>query len=83
MGIGFVGHPTRSIVVEESSQVGQVRREAQSLAQLAGFAELDAGRVTLAAVEIATNVLRHGPRGLPGECRRRPSPHRFDLRPPG
>lgn len=60
MGIGFVGHPTRSIVVEESSQVGQVRREAQSLAQLAGFAELDAGRVTLAAVEIATNVLRHG-----------------------
>jgi len=60
MGIGFVGQVTRAITVEEATQVGQVRREAQVLAQLADFAELDAGRVTLAAVEIATNVLRHG-----------------------
>mgnify|MGYP001293292835 CR=1 FL=1 len=60
MGIGFVGQVTRAITVDEATRVGQVRREAQVLAQLAGFAELDAGRVTLVAVEIATNVLRHG-----------------------
>ena len=60
MGIAFAGLPTRAITVEEASQVGQVRREAQALAMLAGLAEIDAGRVTLAAMEIATNVLRHG-----------------------
>lgn len=60
MGIGFVGHVTRAITVEESSQAGQARREAQALAVLAGFGEIDAGRVTLVAMEIATNMLRHG-----------------------
>ncbi|WP_372012297.1 ATP-binding protein [Pseudoxanthomonas sp. 10H] len=60
MGVGFAGHATRTIPVEESSQVGQVRREALGLAVLAGFGELDAGRVALAATELATNVLRHG-----------------------
>lgn len=60
MGIGFSGHVTRVIPVEESSQVGQVRREALNLAVLAGFDETDGGRVALAATEIATNVLRHG-----------------------
>ncbi|WP_162201675.1 ATP-binding protein [Pseudoxanthomonas suwonensis] len=60
MGVGFVGQATRAIVVEEATQAGQVRREAQELARLAGFGELDAGRVTLVAMEVATNVLRHG-----------------------
>lgn len=60
MGISFSGHVTRVILVEESSQVGQVRREALNLASLADFNELDGGRVALAATEIATNILRHG-----------------------
>lgn len=60
MGIGFAGHLTRAIPVEETTQVGQVRREALSLAMLAGFGEIDGGRVALVATEIATNVLRHG-----------------------
>lgn len=60
MGISFSGPVTRVIPVEESSQVGQVRREALSLAMLAEFDEIDGGRVALAATEIATNVLRHG-----------------------
>lgn len=60
MGISFSGHLTRVIPVEESSQVGQVRREALGLAALAEFDETDAGRVALAATEIATNLLRHG-----------------------
>jgi len=60
MGISFSGHITRVIPVEESSQVGQVRREALGLAALAEFDETDAGRVALAATEITTNLLRHG-----------------------
>lgn len=63
MGISFSGHVTRVIPVEEQSQVGQVRREALSLAALADFGEMDGGRVALAATEIATNVLRHGKGG--------------------
>jgi anti-sigma regulatory factor (Ser/Thr protein kinase) len=60
MVISFSGHVTRVVSVEESSQVGQVRREALHLAGLADFGELDGGRVALAATEIATNVLKHG-----------------------
>lgn len=60
MGVGFIGQATRVIPVEEATRVGQVRREARALAACAGFGELDAGRVTLAATEVATNVLRHG-----------------------
>lgn len=60
MGVGFSGHVTRVIPVEESSQVGQVRREALAMAVLAGFDEGDAGRVAIVATEIASNLLRHG-----------------------
>src|SRR5690606_7039730 len=60
MGVAFRGQVTRSIPVEESSQVGQVRREALGLANAAGFGEIDGGRVALVATEVATNVLRHG-----------------------
>jgi anti-sigma regulatory factor (Ser/Thr protein kinase) len=48
------------VVVEEVSQVGQARREALALADHAGFDEMDAGRVALAATELATNVIKHG-----------------------
>lgn len=61
--MSFSGGITRVIPVEESSQVGQVRREALQVAALAGFDETDRGRVGLAATEIATNVLRHGQGG--------------------
>jgi anti-sigma regulatory factor (Ser/Thr protein kinase) len=60
MGVRFSGQATRVVPVEEGSQVGQVRREALTVAEHAGFGELDAGRVALAATELATNVLRHG-----------------------
>ncbi len=61
--MSFTGQVTRIIPVEESSQVGQVRREATQIAVGAGFDELDGGRVALVATEIATNVLRHGQGG--------------------
>ncbi len=60
MDLNFSGHVTRVVAVEEASQVGQARREALSLAQQAGFDEMDAGRVALAATEMATNILKHG-----------------------
>ncbi len=60
MEVSFSGHVTRVVVLEESSQVGQARREALALAGLAGFNETDGGRVALAAMELATNVLKHG-----------------------
>jgi len=60
VGLSFTGPVTRVVPVEETTQVGQVRREALALAAQAGFDALDAGRVGLAATELATNVLRHG-----------------------
>ncbi|MFL6587509.1 MAG: SpoIIE family protein phosphatase [Luteimonas sp.] len=63
MGVAFSGHITRVVPVDESSQVGQVRREASSVALQAGFDDVDVGRVAIVATEIATNVLRHGQGG--------------------
>lgn len=60
MGLSFSGLATRVVAVDEATQVGQVRREALSLAAIAGFDALDAGRVGLVATEVSTNVLRHG-----------------------
>lgn len=63
MDVNFSGHLTQVVVVEESTQVGQARREAQALADRCGFSETDAGRVALAATELATNILKHGSGG--------------------
>ncbi len=60
MGLSFSGPATRVVPVGEGTQVGQVRRDALQLAAQAGFDDLDAGRVGLAATELATNLLRHG-----------------------
>ncbi len=60
MDLNFTGQVTRVVAVEEVSQVGQARREALALAEHAGFDEMDAGRVALAATELATNVIKHG-----------------------
>lgn len=60
MDLNFVGRVTQVVVVEEVSQVGQARRNAQTLADSMGFDEMDAGRVALAATELATNLIKHG-----------------------
>lgn len=60
MDLNFSGPLTRVVIVEETTQVGQARREALLLAAQAGFNEVDAGRVALAATEMATNLWRHG-----------------------
>lgn len=59
MDLTFPGQPTRIVVIEETTQIGQARREAQQVAVAAGFGEADAGRVALVATELATNVLKH------------------------
>ena len=60
MDLNFAGRLTRVVVVEESSQVGQARRDALAMAEAIGFDQMDAGRVALAATELATNVIKHG-----------------------
>jgi anti-sigma regulatory factor (Ser/Thr protein kinase) len=64
MDVNFSGRVTRRVPVEETTQVGQARREALMLAEQCGFGELDAGRVALAATELATNLLKHGRGGV-------------------
>lgn len=60
MDLNFAGRVTRVVAVEEVSQVGQARRDALAMADAIGFDEMDAGRVALAATELATNVIKHG-----------------------
>ncbi len=60
MDLTWAGFGTQRIAVEDSSQVGQARRAAHSLAEQVGFDATDAGRAALVATELATNVLRHG-----------------------
>lgn len=49
-------------VVDEESKVGEVRRAAQAMANFE-FDEQVAGRVAIAATELANNLLRHAGRG--------------------
>jgi len=60
MDVSISGEVTRTVVVEEPTQVGQARRDAQAMAHRLGFDETDCGRVALAASELASNLLRHG-----------------------
>ncbi|MCC5098432.1 ATP-binding protein [Xanthomonas campestris] len=60
MEVTFAGAPTRSIRLDDASQVGQARREAVTLAQALALDEASCGRVALVATELATNVLKHG-----------------------
>lgn len=59
MDVIFEGGLTQVVPVEETSQIGQARRVAQQVATAAGFDATDAGRVSLIATELATNVLKH------------------------
>lgn len=57
------GSLTQVLPVDDDSQVGHARRVAQRLAMDLGFDEIDAGRVALAATELATNLLKHAGQG--------------------
>ena len=50
----------QSIVVTESSQIAQARRAVTAMAGRQGFNEEDAGRAALIAVEICSNLVKHG-----------------------
>ncbi|WAW85896.1 ATP-binding protein [Xanthomonas citri pv. malvacearum] len=59
MEVNVTGLVTRSFRVDETSQVGQSRREATALAQMLAFDEASCGRVALVATELATNMVKH------------------------
>jgi anti-sigma regulatory factor (Ser/Thr protein kinase) len=64
MEVMLAGEVTRAFRVDETSQVGQARREAAVLAQALGFDEAACGRVALVATELATNMVKHGRGGV-------------------
>jgi anti-sigma regulatory factor (Ser/Thr protein kinase) len=45
--------------IDEETKIGEARRDAQRLAQLHGLDATAAGRVAIAATELATNLMRH------------------------
>jgi anti-sigma regulatory factor (Ser/Thr protein kinase) len=49
--------------VTEASQVGEARRSAARLAELAGLGETDRGRVAIVVTELANNLVRHAAGG--------------------
>jgi anti-sigma regulatory factor (Ser/Thr protein kinase) len=53
----------QSLIVTESSEVAQARRAVASLAARQGFDEEDAGRAALVAMEICSNLVKHGTGG--------------------
>lgn len=57
------GGPMHDVPVDDTTRVGQARRCAVQVAQVAGFDEDDTGRVALVATELATNILKHAGRG--------------------
>jgi anti-sigma regulatory factor (Ser/Thr protein kinase) len=59
MELTFTGTTTTVVPIEDETQVGQARRVAQQLAQVAGFSEADAARVALVATELSSNVFKH------------------------
>lgn len=53
----------RRHLIEEESQIGEARRDAQRLAMAYGLDDTQTGRVAIAATELATNLYRHGSGG--------------------
>jgi anti-sigma regulatory factor (Ser/Thr protein kinase) len=53
----------RRHLIEEESQIGEARRDAQRLAMAYGLDATQTGRVAIAATELATNLYRHGSGG--------------------
>jgi len=52
-----------NVPVTEASQVAEARRRAVAMAQGLGFSETAAGRVAIAATELATNLVKYGTAG--------------------
>lgn len=50
----------RLLPVPDTSHTNAARREVESMARACGFSEQDIGRAALVALEMATNVARHG-----------------------
>ncbi len=63
---------TRRLIVDDPSAVGEARRMAGSLAGKLSFDAVDAGRVSIVATELASNIVKHAGRGVflatPVEC---------------
>ena len=55
----------QSFSIGEMSQVGELRRGVERMAQAAGFGEVARGRAAIIASELGTNIVRHA--GKPGE----------------
>ena len=54
----------RAIVVTDSSQIGEARRAATTLAIRTNFNETDSGRIAIVVMELATNLVRYGQKGV-------------------
>lgn len=73
MGLNLAGSLTHVLPIEDESHIGHARRTARKLAEDLGFDDVDAGRVSLVATELASNILKHAVygeihlRGLPGD----------------
>jgi anti-sigma regulatory factor (Ser/Thr protein kinase) len=52
-----------SVIVEERSQVAEVRRETATLGAALGFDEQTLGKLAIAVTETATNIVKHAGRG--------------------
>jgi anti-sigma regulatory factor (Ser/Thr protein kinase) len=59
----IVGGRQSRLRIDDTSQVGEIRRLAQRLAESHDFDETTVGRVGIVATELANNVLRHAERG--------------------
>ncbi len=52
-----------AVPISDSSQIGDVRRQAQRLAREVGFSESDCGKAAIVATELATNISRYATAG--------------------
>lgn len=53
-----------AVALDDPSQVGEARRFASAVARRLGFDETGTGRVALVVTELATNLVKHAPRGV-------------------
>jgi anti-sigma regulatory factor (Ser/Thr protein kinase) len=53
-----------AISITESSQTGEARRTALTLAARLGFKEIERGKVGLVVTELASNLVQHGQGGV-------------------
>src|SRR5579859_6466972 len=60
----LVGNKRMMIEVRESSQTGEARRKVAEFAQDLQLGEIRSGAASLAAVEMATNLVKHAGNGI-------------------